>query len=76
MADEKQPIKVGHVEDDEGIQRTVARALENGGYSVLTTGSFMEAKSIIPDGIRNVRVAILDNNLGDDDGDGDEQVAK
>lgn len=65
MADEKQPIKVWHVDDEVRWQRQVAKDLERAGYLVVTTGSVAEAMGMIPGAIEDVCVAVLDNDIGD-----------
>lgn len=73
MTDEKQPIRVWHVDDNRDFQWTIARILNEGGYLVTTTGTAKEARAMIPDRVRDFKVAILDSNLGDGSG---EQIAK
>lgn len=68
MADEKQPIKVWHVEDKRDWQEIVSMALTKAGYQVTTTGSATEAKKMIPDSVKDFKAAVLDGNLGDGNG--------
>lgn len=57
--------KIFHVEDDPEWRSMVEGILTKVGYRIISAGSFSQAKAMIPDSIRDVKVAILDGSLPD-----------